>query len=289
MEFHLYVPQLRLSPATIVERAQAAEAAGFGGIALMDHLVPPRAETQTIWEAMTFATWLAAHTDRLTIGHLVLCDAFRHPAQLAREALTLDHLSGGRFELGLGSGSVPAEFRQFGLDVGAATERVSRLEETLAVLEQLWTGEAFDHPGPRFPMVGAMQQPVPVNGRIPIMLGGVGPRLVDLVRRHADWWTLPPGQLHRLEELRERAGDRAKVSVLEMIAFDPEGDAGPVAELARRRFGYLGDALVIGDADALRAHVEQLAARGVDRLYTWFSDFAEPATIAAFGADVIAA
>ena len=75
----------------------------------MDHLVTPGAPDQPVYEAFTTATWLAAATDRLRLGHLVLCDGFRHPAVLARQAVTLDHLSGGRFELGIGSGSTPAE------------------------------------------------------------------------------------------------------------------------------------------------------------------------------------
>ena len=114
MEFHLFLPQMRLGPDALTARAVAAEAAGFDGLALMDHLAPPGALEQPMYEAFTAATWLAAVTDRLRLGHLVLCDQFRHPAVLARQAVTLDHLSGGRFELGIGSGSTPAELAAFG-------------------------------------------------------------------------------------------------------------------------------------------------------------------------------
>jgi alkanesulfonate monooxygenase SsuD/methylene tetrahydromethanopterin reductase-like flavin-dependent oxidoreductase (luciferase family) len=288
VQFHLYLPQMRVTPADVVVRARAAEANGFGGIALMDHLAPPLAEAQTMWEAMTLATWVAAHTERLTIGHLVLCDAFRHPAQLAREALTIDHASGGRFELGLGSGSVPAEFRRFGFDTGNAATRLERLAETLEVLRLLWTGGVVDHPGPRFPLDGAQQLPVPTGGRLPIILGGTAPRLLELVGEYADWWSVPPGQLHRLEELRPIAGDRARVSVLEMFTLLPAAGGDAVEATARRRFGHLGDTHVIGDAASIRRHVAELRDRGVERIYTWFSDFADPAGLEAFGNDVIA-
>src|SRR5690606_21708589 len=77
MTFHLFLPQMRMSLDAIVERAQAAEAAGFEGIALMDHLAPPLATQHDMWEAMTAATWLLARTDSLVVGHLVLCDALR--------------------------------------------------------------------------------------------------------------------------------------------------------------------------------------------------------------------
>src|SRR5437763_5088081 len=144
-QFFLFLPQLRFTMADLVERAQHAEAAGFTGIALMDHLAPPLAEDRPYLEAMTAATWLAAATSTLTVGHLVLCDAFRQPAVLARQAVTIDHASGGRFELGIGAGSVPGELETFG--IGPVEHRVARLRETLEVLTRLWSGEVVDHDG----------------------------------------------------------------------------------------------------------------------------------------------
>ena len=114
LEFHLFVPQMRLSPEALKARALAAEGAGFTGLAVMDHLFPPGAADRPMYEALTTVTWLAAFTEQLRLGHLVLCDSFRHPAVLARQAVTLDHLSGGRFELGIGSGSTPGELASFG-------------------------------------------------------------------------------------------------------------------------------------------------------------------------------
>ena len=97
-EFHLYLPQMRLSMDAMVEKAQAAEAAGFVGMAGMDHLAPPMAEQHDMYEALTTNAWLLARTEGLVQGQLVLCDAFRHPSVLAREAVTLDHASGGRHD-----------------------------------------------------------------------------------------------------------------------------------------------------------------------------------------------
>ena len=115
LAFHLFLPQMRMTHDAIVERARAAEASGFEGIAFMDHLAPPLALDQDMWEAMSIASWVLANTSALTVGHLVLCDALRHPAVLARQATSLDHASAGRFELGLGWGSVPAELETFGI------------------------------------------------------------------------------------------------------------------------------------------------------------------------------
>ena len=108
----------------IVERARAAESAGFDGVAVMDHLSPPMAPDQPMFEAMATSAWILANTSRLRAGALVLCDAFRHPAVLAQAAVTLDHASGGRFELGIGAGSVPTELDTFGVsptEVGRAS------------------------------------------------------------------------------------------------------------------------------------------------------------------------
>ena len=163
LEFWLYLPQMRLSLDQMVERARNAEDAGFDGIAGMDHMAPPLAEDQPMFEAMISTTWLAAHTSRLSLGTLVLCDSFRHPAQLAREAVSLDHASGGRFELGIGWGSVAREFDIFGVGSTEPRFRVSRLKESLDIITALWRGEAFDYEGEHFTLRSAQQRPTPAR------------------------------------------------------------------------------------------------------------------------------
>src|SRR6516165_4296782 len=159
MEFNLFLPQMRLSFDDLVARARAAEAAGFVGITGMDHLAPPLAEQQPMYEAMITTTWLAAHTERLMLGSLVLCDAFRLPAVLARQAVSLDHASGGRFELGIGWGSWDDDFSRFGVDPAEPPTRVRRLRETLDVLRALWAGETVDYDGEFHRLKGAAQAP----------------------------------------------------------------------------------------------------------------------------------
>src|SRR3984885_1761685 len=137
--------------------ARAAEAGGGTGIAGMDHLAPPGAQQQSMYEAMVTSTWLAAHTERLTVGTLVLCDAFHHPAVLARQAVSLDHASGGRFELGLGWGSWADDFSRFGVEPAEPAARVRRLRETLEGLRALWSGGTGDYDGSFHPLRGAPQ------------------------------------------------------------------------------------------------------------------------------------
>jgi len=284
MEFDLFLPQMRLSFDDLVARAQAAEAGGFVGITGMDHLVPPLADEQPMFEAIVTTTWLAAHTKRLRIGSLVLCDAFRHPAVLARQAVSIDHASGGRFDLGIGWGSVVEEFTTFGVGSTQPRDRVDRLRETLEVVRALWAGEVVDYDGRYHQLRGARQEPRPL-GRIPILIGGIGPKTLALVREFAEWWNVHVGEIHKIEELRPQVGD-ARVSIQQTVALvGRDADREAVAALAKRRFGWSRP--VIGTASELVDHYGQLAERGIERVYTWFCDFAPPETLAEFGEDVI--
>jgi alkanesulfonate monooxygenase SsuD/methylene tetrahydromethanopterin reductase-like flavin-dependent oxidoreductase (luciferase family) len=288
-QFHLYLPQMRMTHDAIVERALAAEASGFEGMAFMDHLAPPLAFQHDMWEAMEVAGWVLAKTTTLRVGHLVLCDAFRHPAVLARQVTSLDHASGGRFELGLGWGSVPDEFGVFGVGSTEARQRVGRLGESLQIIKQLWTGEPFDFHGEHFTLVGAQQRPVPACP-IPITIGGTGPRTLALVREHADWWNLQITDIHRVAELRPQAGD-ARVSIQAMVGLvSSEAERAEVEALNAKRFGRtkMHENIVVGTASELIDHFGALHADGVDRFYTWFTNFAPADTLGAFS-EVISA
>ncbi|MDE0604393.1 MAG: LLM class flavin-dependent oxidoreductase, partial [bacterium] len=108
-QFSVFMPQMRMDMATIEERVRAAETSGFHKIDLMDHLNPPLLPAAPMYEAFVIATAVAAWTEQVRIGHMVLCGQFRHPALLAKMIVSLDHFSGGRFDLGIGWGSVPDE------------------------------------------------------------------------------------------------------------------------------------------------------------------------------------
>jgi alkanesulfonate monooxygenase SsuD/methylene tetrahydromethanopterin reductase-like flavin-dependent oxidoreductase (luciferase family) len=283
MQFYLFLPQMRMSMLQLVERAETAERAGFLGITGMDHLAPPLAEQHPMYEAFVTNTWLAAHTTRIRIGSLVLCDAFRHPAMLAREAVSLEHASQGRFDLGIGWGSWPSELETFGVGTTEAPARVARMRETLEIVKALWSGEAVDYDGEYFKIKQGRQAPVP-TGHIPIVIGGAGKRTMQLVAEHADWWNVHVGILDKVDEMRDRAGS-ARVSLQVQVAFvRDDNEREDVTETARRRFG---DSLVVGSGPELVEHFGSLAARGVERCYVWFSDFAQPPTLADFGEQVI--
>jgi alkanesulfonate monooxygenase SsuD/methylene tetrahydromethanopterin reductase-like flavin-dependent oxidoreductase (luciferase family) len=276
-DWYLFLPQVRLPIADIVARARHAEASGFDGIAFIDHLEAPGLADENIWEAMGVAGWVAAKTERLRIGHLVLCDAFRHPAVLAKQAVTLSAASGGRFELGLGSGSWPAEFARFDVGLQDPVARVEQLARHLELLTRYW-GRGDDpgrsqHPRPAYP--------------IPLILGGTGRRMMELVRRYADWWNVPANHVDRLSRLAPAAGE-ARLSVQQMVGFVRHGaDPAAVREVSTRRFGHLGPGLVCGDAEELIGYFARLADQAVERFYVWFADFAAPESLYEFGESVI--
>jgi alkanesulfonate monooxygenase SsuD/methylene tetrahydromethanopterin reductase-like flavin-dependent oxidoreductase (luciferase family) len=284
--FGVFLPQLRMSFDTILERTLAAEAAGFDSVWLMDHLAAPAAPEWDTLEGWTLAAGLATRTSGIRLGHLVTCDPFRHPAVLAKMAATVDVLSNGRLELGLGWGSVDDELRAFGIDAGRAPARAARLRETLEILPRMFSGEPFDYAGRHFRLEGARGRPVPVQWRIPVHVGGAGPKLtMPLVRDFADWWNCPSYAADRLAELRPLTGD-ARVSVQHPVGLAARAeDRDEVAEIVARRFGSW-DGVVTGTpeevAGALAADVE-LGARG---FVLQFHDFGTPGTLERFMQEV---
>jgi alkanesulfonate monooxygenase SsuD/methylene tetrahydromethanopterin reductase-like flavin-dependent oxidoreductase (luciferase family) len=286
-EFWLYLPQMRMTMSQLGERAAAAEDAGFHGIAGMDHLAPPGAEATPMFEAMITNAWLAAKTTDVRVGSLVLCDSFRHPVVLAREAVSIDHASNGRFELGIGWGSVTSEFEAYGIGSTEPKVRVRRLKESLEIMTALWRGEPVDYEGEYFNLRGAVLQPAPLrDGKIPIVIGGAGRKTMELVAAHADWWNVHVSILDKFDEMRPLAG-RARASLQVQVAFvgpGHEAEREDIDAAAGRRFwgGH-----VLGNGSELVDYFGALAERGVERAYVWFTDFAPAETLEAFGQTVI--
>jgi alkanesulfonate monooxygenase SsuD/methylene tetrahydromethanopterin reductase-like flavin-dependent oxidoreductase (luciferase family) len=220
---------------------------------------------------------------------LVLCDPFRHPAVLAKAAATLDVISGGRLDLGIGWGSVPDELARYGVSSEPARVRAARLRETLDVLQLMFAGESFSYTGEFVSMTDAIGRPVPVQPRVPIHIGGGGPRFtMPLVAGYADWWNCPGYALARLDELRPLAGS-ARVSAqhpIGLAASAAERDA--VRETVERRVGSWGG-VIAGTATEVADALAAEAARGVEGFICQFHDFGTVATIERFANEVIAA
>jgi alkanesulfonate monooxygenase SsuD/methylene tetrahydromethanopterin reductase-like flavin-dependent oxidoreductase (luciferase family) len=242
-----------------------------------------------MYDCFVTAAAVAVATTTVSITPLVTCASFRHPAVLAKIAVSLDHLSQGRFELGIGWGSVPAELGVYGIHDEPPAVRSARLAEQLALLEALFTGEAFDHHGRFYTLEKAQQRPRPINGRIPILIGGAGPKLtMPLVARYADWWNVPSTDVYRVDEMRALAGN-ARVSTQHVIGLAATSTAlRDVEDLSRKRFGNWRG-LIIGTPDQVADQLIAIARSGVERFFLPFSDFAPPETLQLFGSEVIPA
>ena len=204
MRFGLALPQYGFSlPGgevgldTTAGWARRAEELGFDSVWVSDHFFYTFSRYGgdptpiPAVEPMTALAALATMTSRVRLGTLVLCAPFRHPALLAKMAMTIDRLSGGRLDLGLGAGWLREEFDAFGLPFGSIGDRFTALEDALAALAALQSGDGADYEGPTVTLRDASMLPGPVNGHIPVWVGGKGgPRLLRLIAAHADGWNV---------------------------------------------------------------------------------------------------
>jgi alkanesulfonate monooxygenase SsuD/methylene tetrahydromethanopterin reductase-like flavin-dependent oxidoreductase (luciferase family) len=270
----------------ILERTAAAETAGFDSVWLMDHFGAPAAPEVDTFEGFTIAAALAARTSTIRIGHLVLCDPFRHPALLAKMAATLDVISDGRLELGIGWGSVPAELEMYGFGPEPPAVRAAKLHETLEIVELMFSGEPFDYDGTHYRLRRAIGRPVPAQAHLPVHIGGGGPTLtMPLVERFADWWNCPGYALDRIDELRPLAGS-ARISTQHPIGLAADADVrDDVIATVHRRFGTWGG-VIAGTADEVAAALAAEVRRGVEGFVLQFSDFGTSETIQRFMNDV---
>jgi F420-dependent oxidoreductase-like protein len=195
------VTDQNLSWLRLVERWQLFEKLGFDSVWDCDHYVQPSRPTGPYLEGWTLLAGLAARTDRIRLGVLVSCNTFRHPALLAKEAVTVDHLSNGRLEVGLGAGWYEPEHHQFGIDFPAPGELVARFGEAVEVVDQLLRNDTSSYQGKYYQLHDAPMRPGPVQQpRPPLTLGGHKPRMLGIVAAYADRWN----SFGTVEEMRER-------------------------------------------------------------------------------------
>ncbi|MFN2606658.1 MAG: TIGR03560 family F420-dependent LLM class oxidoreductase [Acidimicrobiales bacterium] len=191
MRIGLDVSQHRLTWDEILARVRLAEDAGFDGAWVFDHFKPLYGRGPgPCLEAYTLLAALAAATSRIRLGALVTGMTYRHPSVLAAEAVTVDHVSGGRLELAVGAGWFEDEHAELGIPFPPTAERIDRLEEAIAVLDALCTTDGATVSGRHYSLDGATYLPRPVQRpRPPLWIGAGGTkRTIPLAARHADVW-----------------------------------------------------------------------------------------------------
>ena len=181
-----------------------ADEAGFDHCWCMDHFATLGARDDgPIFEAWTVLAAMAAATTRTRIGCAVTGNTYRHPAVLAKAAVTVDHLSGGRLEFGIGAGWAENEHTMLGLPFGTARERADRLEEACQVIRSLWTQDRASFAGRYYRLTGAVAEPKPVQQpHPPLWIGGAGRRrTLRIAARYANVWNAPGGSPQEVAEL----------------------------------------------------------------------------------------
>jgi probable F420-dependent oxidoreductase len=172
----------------VVSMARRAEEAGFDAVWVGEHLLYRFADgaTRGPWEAWSLLSALAAATTTIRLGPLVACTAFHNPAVLAKQAATLDEISGGRFILGLGAGWNETEFRAFGIPFD---HRIDRFEEAFTIIRGLLKDGAIDFEGRYYSARDCELVPRgPTPGGPPLLIGSIGERMLRITAPHVDAW-----------------------------------------------------------------------------------------------------
>src|SRR3954465_15494983 len=196
-----------------LELWRAAEALGLDWASVFDHFMPIEADpTGPCFEGLTLLAAMAAHTERLRCGVIVLGVTYRHPAVLAKMAATIDHISGGRLDLGIGAAWYELEHEQYGIPFPRIGVRMDMLDEAAHVLRGLWTNERTTFAGRHFQLDNAMAEPKPLQERLPLWVGGSGERrTLRIVAEHADGWNTflmePDEYRHKLDVLDRHCAD----------------------------------------------------------------------------------
>lgn len=277
--------------ADLLAPARQAEAAGFDSVWLFDHLlIPvdryvPGAAPMGAWECWSLLAALAAATERVTLGTLMTCTAFRNPALLAKMADTVDEISGGRLILGLGAGSIGDEFGMFGYP---EDHRASRFAEALQIIGGLLRDGRVDFAGRYYQARECELRPRgPRRAGPPILVGARQARLDRLAARHADAWNaawpsraaaLAPRVAAIKDACRAVGRDPATLELTAGVMVDLPG-LGPRADWAWG--GLIRGQALSGTVEEIAAELHDCACLGVAHLQVWL-DPATPAGVEAF-------
>jgi len=192
----------------LCDRWRWFEQLGFDSLWLPDHFVPTARPEGPMFEAWTLLSALATQVTRVRLGILVSSNTFRHPALLAKQAVTIDHVSGGRLELGVGAGWFRDEHEMFGLEFQETGELVDRYAEALDLLDRYLSNDVTSFEGEFYTLRDALNRPAPVQRpRPPLVLGAHGPRMIRLAAKYADTWNScgTPEEMQHRNELMDEA------------------------------------------------------------------------------------
>jgi F420-dependent oxidoreductase-like protein len=246
---------------------------GFDWISIWDHFYSADFNGYECHEAVASHAALACHTSKVRVGSLVYCAGYRHPAVLANAITTIDHLSGGRADLGLGAGWAFNEYGAYGIPFPSAGERLDILEESIQAIRGLLRDEATDFTGKHFTLTDARCEPKPVQAELPIWVGGSGEkRTLRIAAKYADGWNVPfvsPETVaHKRNVLADHCAtvgrDPKEIRTAVNVGLCPDDDA------LREQFGGLAEGVrpgvLMGSPDQLVERIGDYVEAGADQI-----------------------
>ena len=254
----------------VLRLARHVESTGWDGLWYADHFMPNAEDTTAPWpEAWITLAAVGAQVPRLRIGTLVSGNTYRHPAVLAKMAATLDHITGGRVVLGIGSGWQENEHRQYGIPFYTVGERLKRLDEACQVIKLLFSEPKSSFDGRYYQLDNASLEPKPVQRPLPLLIGGGGEKVtLKITAKHADEWNVwgnPEVLEHKMAILDRHCGDlgrdpksiqRTAVALLFM--------SDDASYLDKMRKATIPQPHLVGTPAEIRGYLQAYEALGVD-------------------------
>jgi len=287
---------------TMTRVAQEADALGYHSIWLYDHFHTVPTPTQEItFECWTSTAALARDTTRVRLGQMVTCNSYRNPALLAKIASTVDALSHGRLDFGIGAGWYEEEYVAYGYPYPGTHERLERLHEAVEIMLSMWTQEEANFEGTYYQVRGAINQPKGVQKpRIPLLIGGGGEKVtLRLVAQYADACHVGgeiPTIKHKLDVLKQhceqlgRDYERIKRTALIDFCVIAETEAGVLAKLTpqeRNNVEELRQTWLIGTPEQIRDRLAEYEEAGIQELIVRFVDAARLESVRLFAREFI--
>ncbi len=300
IEFAFWSPQAGATVKTLIDRAELAERLGYHSLWLVDHFWTIGMPDVDLLESIPMMSAIAARTERVRIGTLVLCNSFRNPALLAKSLTTIDQISNGRLEVGLGSGWMEAEYRAYGYEFPSIGTRLRQLEEGLQILKAMFTENRASFKGRYYTVADAPNNPKPIQKpHPPIMIGGAGEKvMLRLVAKYADRWNCPAGYrdfkktlgvLH--EHCRAVGRDPGEITASEQVMVcigANKAEADQKWEMAKGRKPFSFPAIK-GTPDEVVKQLRERVSWGITMFTMMFADMAPPQTVELFAREVMPA
>lgn len=289
--------------AATVRTAQLAEELGFDSVWLYDHFhnVPVPAH-EAVFECWTTIAALAASTRRIRLGQMVSCASYRNPALVAKITSTVDVISGGRLDFGIGAGWYDQEYRAYGYEFPPAKDRIRLLRETVEVLKAMWTQPDTTYDGRFVQVNGAQCDPKPVQSpHPPVWIGGGGEQLtLRVVAQHGDrsnFGGSPAEWAHKRDVLRAHCADVGRDPDEITMTWSPEihlreTEAEIVDGGSRSFWGEEFESWragnLVGTPEQVCERIAEYRSLGCGGLVPWCSDYPDDTTLRLFGERVMA-